>query len=215
VDLAQGGTLFLDEVEAMSAKMQVSLLRVLEEGRVTPVGAEAPVAVDLRVMAAANEDLLHAIRHKHFRLDLYHRLAVFPIVLPPLRQRREDVPVLIRHLLAELGFAQARPTAEALTLLRRHVWPGNVRELKNVLLRAGHLAAGDMLTPAELPEELCGAAAPGAAPPRRSVREMERELIEQALADTQGNVQAAAGRLGLHRATLHRKLKQWGLRRLR
>jgi transcriptional regulator with PAS, ATPase and Fis domain len=213
VELARGGTLFLDEVEAMSAKMQVSLLRVLEEGRVMPVGTEAPVTVDLRVIAAANEDLLHAVRHKRFRLDLYHRLAVFPIMLPPLRQRREDVPVLIRHLLTALGFAQVQPTAEALTLLSRHVWPGNVRELKNVLLRAAHLAAGDVLTPAELPEELCGAEAPVADPPRRSVREMERELIEQALAETPDNVQAVAGRLGLHRATLYRKLKKYKLRR--
>jgi transcriptional regulator with PAS, ATPase and Fis domain len=213
VELARGGTLFLDEVEAMSPKMQVSLLRVLEEGQVTPVGAEAPVAVDIRVIAAANEDLRKALRHKRFRLDLYHRLAVFPIVLPPLRERREDVPVLIRHLLAELGCAQVRPTAEALTLLSRHAWPGNVRELKNVLLRATHLASGDVVTPAELPEELRDAKASPVPPPHSSVRELERELIEQALADTQGNVRAAAARLGLHRATLHRKLKKGELRR--
>jgi transcriptional regulator with PAS, ATPase and Fis domain len=212
VELARGGTLFLDEVEAMSAKMQVSLLRVLEENQVTPVGAEAPVAVDLRVIAAANEDLRQAVEQKRFRLDLYHRLAVFPIILPPLRQRREDVPVLIRHLLAELGFAHVRPTADALTLLSRHAWPGNVRELRNVLLRAAYLAAGDVLTPAELPEELSGAESPPTAPPRRSVRELERELIEQALADTQGNVRAVAGRLGLHRATLYRKMKKYELR---
>jgi transcriptional regulator with PAS, ATPase and Fis domain len=213
VELARGGTLFLDEVEAMSAKMQVSLLRVLEENLVTPVGAEAPVTVDLRVIAAANEDLRQAVQQKRFRLDLYHRLAVFPIVLPPLRQRREDVLVLIRHLLAELGFAHVQPTAEVLTLLSRHAWPGNVRELKNVLLRAAHLAAGDVLTPAELPEELRGAKTPPANCPHRSVQEMERDLIEQALADTRGNVRAAAARLGLHRATLHRKIKKWGLRR--
>jgi transcriptional regulator with PAS, ATPase and Fis domain len=213
VELARHGTLFLDEVEAMSAKMQVSLLRVLEEDQVTPVGAEVPVAVDLRVIAAANEDLLYAVRHKRFRLDLYHRLSVFPIVLPPLRQRRGDVPVLIRHLLAELGFAQVQPTTEALTLLSRQAWPGNVRELKNVLLRAAHLATGDVLTPAELPEELRRPKAPLAPPPCNSVPELERELIEQALADTRGNIQAAAARLGLHRATLHRKLKQWRLRR--
>jgi DNA-binding NtrC family response regulator len=139
---------------------------------------------------------------------------VFPIPLPPLRQRREDVPVLVGHLLAELGFPQVQPTAEALTLLGRYAWPGNVRELKNVLLRAAHLAAGDVLTPAELPQELHRTATPPAPPPCSSVRETERALIEQALADTQGNVRAAAARLGLHRATLHRKIKQWGLRRL-
>ncbi|MGE0824371.1 MAG: sigma-54 interaction domain-containing protein [Candidatus Binatia bacterium] len=212
VELAQGGTLFLDEVEAMSAKMQVSLLRVLEENQVTPVGAEVPVAVNIRIIAAANEDLQKALRHKRFRLDLYHRLAVFPIILPPLRERREDLPVLIRHLLAELGFAQVQPTAETLTLLSRHRWPGNVRELKNVLLRAAHLAEENILTPAELPEDLHRAAMPPAPSPCRSVRETEQELIEQALADTHGNVRAAAARLGLHRATLHRKINQWGLR---
>jgi transcriptional regulator with PAS, ATPase and Fis domain len=213
VELARGGTLFLDEVEAMSPKMQVSLLRVLEENQVTPVGAEAPVAVDVRIIAAANEDLRKALRHKRFRLDLYHRLAVFPIVLPPLRERLEDLPVLTRHLLDELGFTHVQPTAETLALLSRHAWPGNVRELKNVLLRATYLAAGDVLTPAELPEELHNARKLPAAPPRSTVREMEQDLLEQALADTQGNVRAAAAQLGLHRATLHRKLKQRGLQR--
>jgi transcriptional regulator with PAS, ATPase and Fis domain len=214
VELAHGGTLFLDEVEAMSAKMQVSLLRVLEEGRVTPVGAESPVAVDVRVIAAANEDVQEAVGQKRFRLDLYHRLAVFPIMLPPLRERTEDLPVLIRHLLDDLGFSQMQPTAEVLTLLGRYAWPGNVRELRNVLLRAAYLAPGTAITPAELPQEISSAVALPAPPPHGSLRDTEREMIDRALADTQGNLTTAAARLGIHRATLYRKVKQFGLLRV-
>jgi sigma-54 dependent transcriptional regulator, acetoin dehydrogenase operon transcriptional activator AcoR len=214
MELAHGGTLFLDEVEAMSAKMQVSLLRVLEEGRVTPVGAESPVAVDVRVIAAANEDVQEAVRQKRFRLDLYHRLAMFPILLPPLRERTEDLPVLIRHLLDDLGFAQLQPTAEVITLLCRYAWPGNVRELKNVLMRAALLAPGTAITPAELPQEISSAGAQPAPPPHGSLRDTEREMIARALADTQGNLTTAAARLGIHRATLYRKVEQFGLPRV-
>jgi len=116
LELAHGGTLFLDEVEEMSAKMQVSLLRVLEEGRLTRVGAERPRALDVRVIAASNEDLKEAVKQKRFRLDLYHRLSPFPISLSPLRERREDIPLLVRHLLGQLGFAHLRVTAETLVL---------------------------------------------------------------------------------------------------
>jgi transcriptional regulator of acetoin/glycerol metabolism len=118
-ELAHGGTLFLDEVEEMPLKMQVSLLRVLEEGRVTRVGGERPEAVDVRVIAASNEDLQAAIRQKRFRLDLYHRLAAFPITLPPLRERMEDLSVLVRRLLDQLGCAYLRAAPETLALLRR------------------------------------------------------------------------------------------------
>ena len=214
VELAHGGTLFLDEVEAMSAKMQVSLLRVLEEGRVTPVGAEAPVGVDVRVIAAANEDVQEAVGQKRFRLDLYHRLAVFPILLPPLRERTEDLPVLIRHLLDDLGFSHVQPMAEVVTLLCRYAWPGNVRELKNVLLRAAHLAPGTAITPAELPQEISSVVAQPASPPHGSLRDTEHEMIVRVLADTQGNLTMAAARLGIHRATLYRKVKKFGLRRV-
>jgi transcriptional regulator of acetoin/glycerol metabolism len=211
IELAHGGTLFLDEVETMSPKMQVSLLRVLEEGGITRVGAERPMALDVRVLAASNEDLKEAVNQKRFRLDLYHRLSPFPILLPPLRERREDIPLLVRHLLGQLGFAHLRLTAEALALLGCYSWPGNVRELRNVLLRTAHLATGTTVTPAELPEEIATTVRENAPAPAGSLRETELTLIRQALADTNNNLAQAAARLGIHRVTLYRKLKRHGL----
>jgi transcriptional regulator of acetoin/glycerol metabolism len=211
VELAHGGTLFLDEVETMSPKMQTSLLRVLEEGRLVRVGAERPMALDVRVIAASNEDLKEAVNQRRFRLDLYHRLSPFPIPLPPLRERREDIPLLVRHLLGQLGFAHLRPTAEALALLGRYAWPGNVRELRNVLLRAAHLAPGTAITPAELPEEIATTGRESTAVPAGSLRETELTVIRQALTDVNGNLSQAAARLGIHRVTLYRKLKRYGL----
>ncbi len=211
LELAHGGTLFLDEVEEMSAKMQVSLLRVLEEGRLTRVGAERPRALDVRVIAASNEDLQEAVRQKRFRLDLYHRLSPFPIPLPPLRERREDIPLLVRDLLGQLGFAHLRVTAEALVLLNRYAWPGNVRELKNVLLRAAHLTTGTVITSTELPQELVSTTQERIVAPAGSLRETELTLIREALADANGNLAQAAARLGIHRVTLYRKLKRYGL----
>lgn len=127
IELAHGGTLFLDEVEAMPPRMQVSLLRVLEDGLVTRVGAERPVMLDVRIIAASNEDLRRAVEQKQFRLDLYHRLSAFPILLPPLRDRTEDIPLLVRALLDQLGFPHLRLSPEALALLGRYPWPGNIR----------------------------------------------------------------------------------------
>ena len=210
LELAHGGTLFLDEVEAMPSKMQVSLLRVLEEGRLTRVGAERPVAVDVRIIAASNEDLQTAIQDKRFRLDLYHRLCVFPIRLPALRDRQEDIAELTRLLLIQLGYRQLQLADETLAALKRYAWPGNVRELKNVLLRAAHLADGRLITPAALPPEVIGEAAERPQPPT-SLRDTERELIRRALAETHGNMAQAAAQLGIHRVTLYRKLKRYGL----
>jgi transcriptional regulator with PAS, ATPase and Fis domain len=211
IELAHGGTLFLDEVEAMSPKMQVSLLRVLEEGKVTRVGAERPIALDVRVVAASNEDLKEAVSQRRFRLDLYHRLSPFPLVLPPLRERRQDIPLLVSHLLRQLGFAHLRLNAAALDVLNCYSWPGNVRELKNVLLRAAHVASGTTITPAELPEEITATARESIAVPAGSLRENEQTLIRQALAEANGNLARAAARLGIHRVTLYRKLKRCGL----
>lgn len=211
LELAHGGTLFLDEVETMSPRMQVSLLRVLEEGLVTRVGADRPLMVDVRIIAASNEDLQAATREKRFRLDLYHRLSSFPLTLPPLRARIEDLPLLAQHLLGQLGFPhlQLAPAAEA--LLARYSWPGNVRELKNVLRRAAHLANGTFITPAQLPQEIHLAAAGGSLPIAGSLRDTERELILRALDAAAGDVTRAAVQLGIHRATLYRKLKKYRL----
>lgn len=213
LELAHGGTLFLDEVEAMSPKMQVSLLRVLEEEQLTRMGAERPTPLNVRVIAASNEDLKAAVAQKRFRLDLYHRLAVFPLTLPPLRERLEDLPELIAHFLQQLGFSGLRLSPEVLPLLRRYAWPGNVRELRNVLLRAAHAATGSYLTLAELPEEIVKAeeTKEQKASATGALRESELTLIRQALTEANGNLAQAAARLGIHRVTLYRKLKRYGI----
>jgi transcriptional regulator of acetoin/glycerol metabolism len=211
IELANGGTLFLDEVEAMSPRMQVSLLRVIEDGQVTRVGAERPVTLDVRVIAASNEDIQRAVGAKQFRLDLYHRLAALPIPLPPLRERTDDMPLLVRALLDQLGFPHLRCTEKALALLSGYAWPGNVRELKNVLLRAAHGVAGTTITPADLPPEMAARAAENDTVPPGALKETEVTLIRRALADAGGNMVHAASRLGIHRVTLYRKLKRYGL----
>jgi transcriptional regulator of acetoin/glycerol metabolism len=210
LELAHGGTLFLDEVEEMPPRMQVSLLRVVEEGRVIRVGAERPLEIDVRVIVASNKDLKEAVSHKRFRLDLYHRLCSFPISLPPLRERKEDIALLARHLLEQLGSAHLELSAEALALLTRYSWPGNVRELRNVLLRTTQLVTGRVITPAELAQEVVEAEE-NTSPPPGSLQENERALILQALSDTEGNLAQAAAQLGIHRVTLYRKLKRDGL----
>ena len=211
IELAHGGTLFLDEVEAMSPKMQVSLLRVLEEHRVVRVGSERPVVVDIRVIAAANEDLRAAVRHKQFRTDLYHRLCALPIQLPPLRERYEDIPILAQHLLRQLGFPHLRLAPETLHLLRHYAWPGNIRELKHVLLRAAQQTAGTTIAPTALPQEITETDPSSPAQAAKSLRSTERDLIVQAFTDAHGSPTRAADQLGIHRATLYRKLKKYGL----
>ncbi|MGE0680903.1 MAG: sigma-54-dependent Fis family transcriptional regulator [Candidatus Binatia bacterium] len=213
IELAHRGTLFLDEVEAMSPRMQVSLLRVLEEGRLTRMGAEQPTPLNVRIIAASNEDLKDAVTQKRFRLDLYHRLSVFPLTLPPLRERLDDLPELITHFLRQLGCSELRLSPEVLPLLRCYAWPGNVRELRNVLLRAAHAATGSCITPAELPEEIVKAG--GMKGPEilsnGRLRESELILIRQALAEANGNLAQAAARLGIHRVTLYRKMKRYAI----
>jgi transcriptional regulator with PAS, ATPase and Fis domain len=211
IELATGGTLFLDEVEAMSPKMQVSLLRVLEEGRIARVGAESPVRVNVRIIAASNEDLAEEVRKKIFRLDLYHRLAAFPITLPPLRERYDDLPLLALHFLEQLGFAHLRISPEMLAALRRYSWPGNLRELRNVLLRAAHMATGQVITEAELPQEMVVTQHDVPQEHVGSLRNSEVALIREALAEANGNLERAAACLGIHRVTLYRKLKRYGL----
>jgi transcriptional regulator of acetoin/glycerol metabolism len=211
LELAHDGTLFLDEVDAMSPKMQVSLLRVLEERTVTRVGAERPVAVNIRVIAASNEDLKMATSQKRFRLDLYHRLCVVLIRIPSLRERTNDLPILSRHLLAQLGFSGLRLSNDALALLRRYHWPGNIRELRNVLLRSAQHATGTLVTLQDIPQEITVAATTPSTVPHGSLHVSEQELILRVLADTHGNMQQAAARLGIHQSTLYRKLKRYGL----
>ena len=202
IELAHGGTLFLDEVEAMSPKMQASLLRVLEEHRVVRLGSERPVVVDIRVIAASNEDLRAAVSQKQFRVDLYHRLYALPIQLPPLHERREDLPLLARHLLRQLGFPHLWLAPETLQLLRHYAWPGNIRELKHVLLRAAQQITGTTIPPTVLPQEITATEPSSPTQSAKSLRSSERDLIVQAFTDAHGSPTRAASQLVIHRATL-------------
>ncbi len=217
-EAADGGTLFLDEVGDMPLALQVKLLRVLETGEVLPVGASETRRVDVRLISATHKDLEAEVQAGRFRSDLYYRLAVFPIVVPPLRERMEDLPALAHFLLQRIAKRWQRNlptlTREALELLHSYEWPGNIRELEHELERACALAAeGETLAPAHFSERL---QQQGQAEPlqdlRRARRAFERRYIERVLAAHSGNVSAAARTLGLSRVMLQRKMKTFGLR---
>jgi DNA-binding NtrC family response regulator len=215
---ADGGTVFLDEIGDISPAFQVKLLRFLQEGVVRPVGAEADVAVDARVVAATHRDLHALIAGGTFRQDLYYRLAGYEIVLPPLRERIADLPLLVDHFRRraanELGRGEAgAATAEVLAILAAHAWPGNVRELEHVVRRL--LIDCGNLADAEAARRLVTAAsAPGQKVERTrgsSLDDAERTHIEGVLATTRGNRSAAARLLGVDRKTLLRKLRRFGI----
>jgi len=212
-EFADGGTLFLDEIGDMSLQMQVKLLRVLQEREVRRVGENRARAINVRVLAATNRDLLADVHGARFRQDLYYRLRVVEVVVPPLRERREDILPLSRLLLATAAkrFGKKSPalTPDAANLLLRYTWPGNVRELENALERAVALARSDRIGADDLPPEV------GAAPQTiatiedvRTLDEMERDYIAAALRAAGGNRARAADKLGIGAATLYRKLKQ-------
>jgi DNA-binding NtrC family response regulator len=223
--LAHGGTIFLDEIGDMSPNLQVKLLRVLQERSFEPVGASKSVSVDVRVVAATNQDLATAIREKRFREDLYYRLNVIPIEVPPLRERREDIPLLIQHFLETMNPEKGRNlkgfSEKAVERLVAHDWPGNVRELENLVERLVILCGDGEVGPDDLPPPF----GPGRAPVRMEaprlpgagvafndvVDRFETELILQALEQTHWNKQRAAQLLGLNRTTLLEKIKKKGL----
>src|SRR5882757_1800843 len=153
---ASGGTLFLDEVGELPMAAQVKLLRAIQEGEVEPVGGRKPVKVDVRIISATNRNLIEDVKHGRFREDLFYRLHVFPISVPPLRERTEDIPDLVRHFLARIAAEEGKRvraiSGEALTLLGRHRWPGNVRQLENTVFRAVVLAEGDTISTGEFPQ---------------------------------------------------------------
>ena len=227
-EAAHGGTIFLDEIGDMPPAMQAKLLRVLQEGEVLALGAQRARPIDVRVVSATNCDLEAAVAEGTFRRDLFYRLAAFPLAVPPLRARREDVPLLVHHFLADAASRLTKPlpemTADALALLERHDWPGNVRELQNEIERAvavapaglaidpGHLSPRlrDGLPPMPPPAAVAGAAAPG--PLREARNAFEAAHIRATLAHEGGNVTKTAERLGLSRAMLQRKMKAYGLR---
>jgi DNA-binding NtrC family response regulator len=212
---AQGGTLLLDEVGELEGGAQAKLLRVLQEGEVRPVGEDRPVPIDVRILAATHRDLAQLVAQGRFREDLYYRLKVVTLHVPPLRERPEDIPVLARHFLARLaqrfGLAPATLTPELLARLAAHPWPGNVRELENALESAVALSADGTLDLTSLP----GAAEPTRPAPRAGLKERmaayERGLIVAALEGARGNRTEAARALDVGRATLHEKLRKHGL----
>ena len=219
---AHGGTLFLDEVGDLSARAQTKLLRVLQEGELTHVGGNRTIRVDVRVISATNRDLPARVREGSFREDLYFRLAVIPITVPPLRERLEDVPALVTHFAAaiarEAGLPERRFGEGAIRLLATHDYPGNVRELRNLVERLLIMSPGGMVGPesvrAMLSPRAAAAAAGSPSGPTlaESVRELERGIIEEALRASGGRVTDAAARLGLERSHLYKKMRRLGLR---
>ncbi len=238
-ELAQGGTLFLDEIGDMPLPMQVKVLRAIQDKVVEPVGSARSVPCDVRIIAATHQDLESLIHRGRFREDLYYRLAVFPIALPPLRQRREDLPLLVHDMLGRIR----RERAVGLTLaedvwpvLEAHDWPGNVRELENLVERLVIQFPDAIVGAADLPQRLRHGAGSQPRPEavataaaeegdhgvvlpmngidlRAFLGEMERSLIEQALTDTDSVVARAADRLHIRRTTLVEKMRKYGIRR--
>jgi len=218
-ELAHGGTLFLDEIGEISQKVQVDLLRVLQERRFFRVGGGEEVEVDVRVIAATNRDLAREVREGRFRDDLFYRLNVIDIRIPPLRERREDVPLLAQEFLDRLSHELGREVTgisdEALRLLMDHDWPGNARELENAIERALVTCKSGVLTADDL-AFLRSAAAPSGAltlPAGLTLQDLERRYVAVTLQRTQGNVKAAAEALGIDRSTLYEKIKKYEIAR--
>jgi len=205
---AHHGTLFLDEIGDIGPALQARLLRALQEGEIRRVGANEPIAVDVRVVAATNKDLAHLVAEGKFREDLYYRLNVVSLRLPPLRERREDIPLLAEHFAAKHGRPEGVAIAPAAReLLVAHDWPGNVRELENVIARALALNPAGVVVPEDLPDRLRGPPpvlpTPGSLE-RPTLAEVERRYAAQVLAESGGNKTRAAEVLGIDRKTLYR-----------
>jgi two-component system response regulator AtoC len=215
-ELADGGTLFLDEVTEMPIALQAKLLRALQEGVIERLGGHRPISVDIRVIAATNRDPQQAVQQGALREDLYYRLNVFRLDLPPLRSRREDIPELARHFLEKRG---AKVSDAALAVLAAYHWPGNVRELENVLERAAIVSGGRIIDSAHLPADLRGGSVqqqPPAAPAEnlslpQATEALERQMIQAALASTSGNKSRAARLLDISERSLWYKLSRYQL----
>ncbi|MDZ7372627.1 MAG: sigma-54 dependent transcriptional regulator [candidate division KSB1 bacterium] len=216
---ANGGTIFLDEIGLMSPSTQAKILRVLQEREFERVGGNELVRVDVRIISATNRNLEEAMKKGEFREDLYYRISVFPIHLPPLRERKEDIPLLAAHFLKKYSEQEGKQvdsiSPEALELMMAYNWPGNVRELENAIERAVVLATTNEITPKELP-------APVRALGEKRIYEadqtlsswiekLEEQALRQALLECEGNISETARRLGIGRATIYRKAKKYGL----
>ncbi len=225
-ELADGGTLLLDEIGDMSLAVQAKVLRVLEEGSFERIGGSKTLSVDVRTLAATNQDLEEAVARGSFRADLFFRLNVVPIQVPPLRDRREDVPILVRHFLRLYCEREDAPPVEigddVMALLHRHDWPGNVRELRNTLERMVILSDGVRLTPEDVP---FATGVPGAAPAKETAglleastfeefkEQSERAYLRHQLARHGGKVSRTAEALRMQRSNLYKKIEKYGLRR--
>jgi two-component system response regulator PilR (NtrC family) len=221
---AHGGTLFMDEIGNMSLTMQVKLYRVLQEGKVRPIGSTEERDVDVRIIAATNKDFEKEIAEGRFREDLYYRLSVIPVHLPALRERKEDIPLLARHFLEKFRKSMEKPieglSPEVVRRLENYEWPGNVRELENTVARALVLARGGLIDREDillLDDKHVNTAGhwtdvvPLQAGWKENLELLERKLIERALAAAQGNKSKAADILGIHRRLLYEKLRQYGV----
>lgn len=214
---AHRGTFFLDEIGEMASALQVKLLRALQDREVRRVGSNQPVTVDVRVLAATNRDLEQMMRQGTFREELYYRLNVIQVSLPPLRERREDIPLLAEHFLERFGQKQGRIlrlSSDALERLLRYPWPGNVRELENAMERTAILAQEEIVSPQDLPPHIATGTGLGPAPSlplEQSLVEIEKAHILHILERCGRNYSRAADILGIGRTTLWRKLKEYGL----
>ncbi len=209
LELASSGTLFLDEIGDMPIPLQVKLLRVIETGVFYRLGGTRELKVDLRIISATNKDLTGAIEKGAFRSDLFYRIAGFTVTIPPLRERKEDIPVFIEQVQARnQAFKHKRFSREALLILMKYPWPGNVRELQNVVQRVLLLSNGPELTPADLPSDLSGSERPTDS---GRLSDLEREHILKTLTRTGRHLEKAAEILGIHPKTLRRKLAEYGV----
>ena len=219
-ELAVGGTLLIDEVQNMSPFVQSKLLRVVEEKKVYPLGSTQPMDINARLIAATNTNLKQAVADKKFREDLFFRLGEFMIIIPPLRERTEDIPFLAQRFLHEAATELKKQvrgiSGEAETLLRQYPWPGNIRELKNVMRRAVLLSEGDIIMPERIEflitTEQAGPEQPlPGEPSTMSLAEIEQQAIRRTLGSTKGNRKKAAAILDIDYSTLMRKIKQYGI----
>jgi DNA-binding NtrC family response regulator len=217
-ELANGGTFFFDEVGNLTLNTQSKLLRVIQERELRPVGGNQRIRVDVRIIAATNQNLMEAIARKTFREDLFYRLSVVPIHLPPLRERKEDLPLLIQHSIQRYNRKRKKPiegiTAAAMELLVKHNWPGNVRELENTIERAMILEEGETITPQRFPWFFPAEPADKSAAVSKklvTLEDMEREHIAFVLKQTAGHKSRAAKILGIDRKTLYQKVQKYHL----
>lgn len=216
ITMADGGTLFLDEIGDMPLSLQAKLLKVIETGEIIPLGDTVKRLVDVRIIAATNSDLEKKVREGRFREDLYYRLSVIEIKIPPLRERKEDIPVLVNHFIKTISEENRKNIKgidnEAMALLLQYPWPGNVRELKNVIERAVVLARGEYITPSELPDKLKSSVTlqtPSGL--REALSEFEKSFIINAYEQHNKDKEATARALGIDLVTLYRKLKKYGI----